>query len=282
MATRTTQLANFRQLFERSDVLAQFHRAIRPGHDIDAKTVARIALTTLTDEKNAKLLQCTQQSVCASIVTALALGLEPDNVSGLAYLVPYKDKCTLIPGYRGLIQLAYRSGQVANFSTYNVYSNETFVHNCGAKEEIHHEPKPPSTRGKYIGSYAKVELNTGGVHIEWMWDEQIETIRKRAPAGTTGPWKTDVGEMRRKTVARRACKYIPSSPTLQRMVALDEQVERGAPQNLDVIDVEPIGEPAAAAPKTPTLDDFAAKDRTDTVEGKLSKTNAQDAVDVTA
>lgn len=262
LATREEGVNKFKLFFARGDVLAQFHRAIRPGHEITAQTVARIALTTLTDPRNASLLECSERSVCASIVTALALGLEPDNVSGLAYLVPYGKECKLIPGYQGMIQLALRSGQVADFSTYNVYACEPFDRDTGRDREIQHTPLPPSKRGPYIGSYAKVKLNTGGTHYEWMWAEEIEAIRQKSPGKNSPAWKNHADEMRRKTVARRAFKYVPRSPVLQRMLNLDAQVEAGIPQNFDMIDVEPIGEPQELPKPKPSLKDYTDKSKT--------------------
>lgn len=259
LATRDQNITKFKEFFARPTVLAEFGRAIRSGHNIDAQAVARIALTTLSDPKSPKLLECDERSVCASIVTALALGLEPDNVSGMAYLVPYGKTCTLIVGYRGMIQLAWRSGQIKGWATYNVYAHEPFDRDTGRLQEIQHTPLPPSKRGEYIGSYTKVTFIAGGVHYEWMWREEIDAICKRSAAGAKGPWSTDTDEMRRKTVDKRAFKRIPSSPTLQRAVALDDQAQSGQAQSLEIVDVDPTSGPQDAPPAKPSLDDYTDK-----------------------
>lgn len=258
LATREDKINAIKTRLADPGILAQFQRAIRTGED--AKTIARIALTTLCNEKNKQLLECSHQSILASIVTACALGLEPDNVRGLAYLVPYGKTCTLIPGYLGFIQLMWRSGQVANVSAHNVYDQETFTYNCGAVREIEHIPKPPDKQGKYIGSYTRVDIKGSSVpHFEFMWDEEIEAIRARSPAKDKGPWVTDTDAMRKKTTVRRAAKWVPSSPQLQQAVALDEQAERGAPQSLDMIDVQVIESADAETPAADqTLREIAA------------------------
>jgi len=212
---------SWRSLLERPDVQEQFAQAVRT--DINPRTIARITLTSLT--RNPKLMECTQQSVLAAVVTACQLGLEPDGVSGQAYLVPYGNVCTLIPGYRGLIQLAYRSGDVLSVQAHNVYDNEVFERHVGAVPPVKHIPLPPERRGDYIGSYAVATIRGGGCVVEWMWASEIDAIRKRSKAANSGPWMTDTDEMRRKTVVRRLFKYIPSSAVMRQAVAVEDEFE---------------------------------------------------------
>ena len=102
------QAQTWRELLERPEIQQQIAAAIRT--EVSPKTIARVTLSNML--RNPNLMQCTQASVLQAVMTSCALGLEPDGVSGQAYLVPYKDVCTLIPGYRGLIDLAVRRGFV--------------------------------------------------------------------------------------------------------------------------------------------------------------------------
>jgi len=78
-----------------------------PKH-LTADRMARLALTAFST--NPALQKCTHQSIAASIMTAVQLGLEP-NVNGAGYLIPYKDTCTFVPGWKGLVDLVNRSGR---------------------------------------------------------------------------------------------------------------------------------------------------------------------------
>ena len=232
--------------------------AIRmPG--VTPEQIVRIALAAV--QRDNKLAECTPVSICSAVVTACQLGLEPDNVTGLAYLVPYGKTCTLIPGYRGLVQLAYRSGQVGSFETRVVYERDDCVVDWGAEPPIRHTPTSREDRGEMQAVYAKVRLNTGGTIWEWMWNHEIDAVRDHySPSAKSShsPWKTDYIAMARKTVARRACKWVPSSPQLQRAVSLGDQAEIGIPQDLEPIDVTPTD--------SALVDDMAA------VRERLTKT----------
>jgi recombination protein RecT len=78
-----------------------------PKH-LNADRMARLALTAFST--NPALQQCSFDSIAASIMTAAQLGLEP-NVGGSCYLIPYNGVCTFVPGWKGLIDLASRSGR---------------------------------------------------------------------------------------------------------------------------------------------------------------------------
>lgn len=217
-----------------------------PKH-LDADRVLRIMMTSI--QRTPKLLDCTKESMVACLLTCSQLGLEPDGASGMAYLIPYGKVATLIVGYKGLIQLAYRSEQVGDIAAVNVYENEPFAWRPCANPPIDHTPLPPSRRGAYKGSYAVISIKGAErPHVEWMWAEEIEAIRNRSRAASSGPWVTDTDEMRRKTVVRRALKYIPSSPELRTAV---QQVDD---QEFAPIDVQPIStSDANAASRTERL-----------------------------
>ena len=64
-------------------------------------------------------------------------------------------------------------------------------------------------RGKIIGAYVLVDFSNGRRKSEVMSIKELESIRKRSQAGSSGPWKTDFGEMAKKTVFRRCVKWLP-------------------------------------------------------------------------
>jgi recombination protein RecT len=233
---------SIRTLLERSK--AQIAMAL-PKH-LNADRIIRVAMTSI--QRNPQLLECDPISLVAAIIQSSQLGLEPDGILGHAYLVPFRNtkknrmEVQFIPGYKGLIDLARRSGQVNRISAHVVYDNEHFVMEYGTKEILEHKPLPPSTRGDRKGVYAVAVLNDGSPHFEWLWNEEIEAVKRQSKAGNFGPWKTHEDEMIRKTAIRRLVKYLPLSVELAKAAAIDELVDAGvSTQELfDDIDAVPI------------------------------------------
>lgn len=203
------------------------------------------------------LLECTPTSILKALLDAAELGLVPSGLVGQAYLVPYRNKHTgrkeaqLIPGYRGLIDLARRSGEVRAIEARTVRENDEFEIIFGTDGVVRHvpyinrtgetvefeNPERPGEMvsrvkdgGDYIGAYMIATLTDGVKQVEWMSWAEIELIRRRSKAQSDGPWVTDPGEMGKKTVTRRGSKYLPiaiDSP-LNRALALEEEAERDA------------------------------------------------------
>lgn len=209
----------------RSEIGAALPKHITPDR------MMRVALTAINSTP--KLLNCTQESLMQCVLTCASLGLEPGATMGHAYLIPYKETCTLIIGYKGLLDLARRSGQVLTISANNVYSNEKFIRVEGMERNLEHIPLPPSQRGDYIGTYAVAKLRDDSFHFEWLWAEEVEQIAKdalsRAYKPEESPWRKFPSEMRRKTAVRRLVKYLPISVELSRAASIDEAHELGLP-----------------------------------------------------
>ena len=234
-----------------------------PKH-INPDRLARIALSEL--RTTPALLNCQPQSLMNAIVKAGQLGLEPGGALGHAYLVPYKTEATLIIGYRGLIALARRSGEIQSLTARVVYENDTFELEYGIDEKLRHIPAVDNP-GQMTHAYAVAKLSGGGVQWEVMTRGEIEAIRKRSKAGNSGPWQSDYAEMARKTVVRRLCKYLPISIEMAdalsadadgvadvshpsaKVIDLNAQIERktieAAPEQPPA--TEPTGELTAAA-----------------------------------
>jgi len=211
-----------------------------PRH-LDSNRMVRIALTEL--RKNQKLQDCDPLSFVGSVMQAAQLGLEPGDGLGHAYLIPYKDKCTLQIGYKGLLELARRSGQIISMSSHEVYENDKFYFEYGLNEKLSHIPATEN-RGEIIAFYACAKMKHKAYQFEVMWVSDINNIRNRSVAynsalkyqKTETPWITNYVEMGRKTVLKRLCKYLPVSVELLEAISLDEEAEAGI-QNNTVIDI---------------------------------------------
>lgn len=233
MASGTSMVATRRQeqVRELRDMLdrckGQIAQAL-PTH-MTPDRMARVALTAC--QRTPQLLDCDVKSVIGAVMQASQLGLEPDGVLGHAYLVPYKGQCQLIVGYRGLIDLTRRSGQVSTIYARIVYKGDDYDFAYGLEPTLRHVPSDADDPGPMVAVYAVCRLRDGGVQYEWMWKRQVDLIRKRSPAGNGGPWVTDYEEMAKKTVLRRLCKMLPVSVELTKASNLDELAEAGMHQH---------------------------------------------------
>lgn len=193
-----------------------------------ASMAQRFTKTIITAaSKNPAILECTRESILISVMTAAELGLEPGGALGEGYLVPYSQKgvktCQFIPGYRGLISLARRSGQIVSIEAHVVRDGDEFECEFGLEPKLIHKPNTGDKLGDVRAAYAVAKIVGGGVQYEMMVKSEIDAIRNRSRAGEFGPWKTDYSEMARKTVVRRLFKYLPVSVEMARAMEVDDE-----------------------------------------------------------
>jgi phage RecT family recombinase len=100
------------------------------GTALDPERFARIAFTAI--RQSPQLMRCRPESLLGALMTAAQLGLEPGPL-GEAWLVPFKDQVTFIVGYRGLLKLAWQSGQLRNISARVVYEADDFDFAFGSR-----------------------------------------------------------------------------------------------------------------------------------------------------
>lgn len=203
--------------------------------------VAQIAATTTPG-----LLECEIPTLVSAIGQCAQMGLEPNTVLGHAYLVPFNTKrkdgdgrerwvksVQVIVGYKGLIDLARRSGQIVSIAAHEVCEKDHFDLVYGLEEKLEHRPAM-GDRGLIIGFYAVAKLVGGGYAFEFMSRHEVDSIKEASQSkGKYGPWKDHYTEMGRKTVIRRLSKYLPLSIEFQTATALDEMADRGQDQHLD-------------------------------------------------
>ncbi len=213
----TTKKDDIRSLISSDSLKKQFALAL-PKH-LKPDRFIRIAITAMN--KDPKLLQCTKASLLSCLMDLSQLGLEPDNRK--AHLIPYGDKCTLIIDYKGLVDLARRSGEIADVHADVVYQNDEFTYSFGNEGKLIHKPSLKS-RGEPIAAYSFVRLKDGSSSYEVMNVEEIEAIHDRSKAGSSGPWVTDWAEMAKKTVFRRHSKWLPVSSEFQEAAEKDYDV----------------------------------------------------------
>ncbi|HRQ73375.1 MAG TPA: recombinase RecT [Phycisphaerales bacterium] len=209
---------------------------------LEAKRQAMAAVATahLTPEKLIKivgvamsrtpdLMRCTPMSVLNAVMTLAELGLAP-NTLGSAYLIPFRNgrtgtyECQLIVGYRGLVELARRSGTISTIHAEVVRDGDEWELEFGLDAKLRHVPRAAQD-AKIRLAYAIARFKDGSHQIAVMTKDEIDAIRKRSKAAGSGPWVSDYAEMAKKTVLRRLCKLLPLTPELEHQVAIADRTE---------------------------------------------------------
>ena len=211
----------------------QAQMAMALPKNLTAERLTRIVMTEV--RKTPALLNCNQESFFGAVLQCAQLGLEPGSALGHCYLLPFgngkardgRPNCQLIIGYRGMIDLARRSGQIQSINAYVVHEADDFEYELGLHPDIHHKPSPLADRGPVTYVYAVAVLKGGGVQFEVMSRAEVEAVRAQSKAGKSGPWVTHWDEMARKSVVRKLFKYLPVSIEAVRAVEIDEKSDRG-------------------------------------------------------
>lgn len=169
--------------------------------------LTRIVMTEC--RKTPALLKCAPESFYGAVLQCAALGLEPGSALGHCYLLPFgngKDRsgrpnAQLIIGYRGMIDLARRSGQIISLQAWTVHAQDTFNYQLGLEPDIQHVPASTADRGPVTHVYAVAKLKGGGIQFEVMSRAEIEKVRSTSKAGNSGPWASHWDEMAKKGLA---------------------------------------------------------------------------------
>ena len=190
-----------------------------------------LRLTLNAIQSTPHLMECTLPSFYGAVMQCAQLGLKP-NVNGEAYLIPFKNnkkggayECQFIVGYKGLMLLARRSGEVANIDAQTVYENDEFDLSYGFDPALVHKPYLKGDRGKPVGFYATVMLKDGGKSAHYMTVEDAQKYGKRySKAYNNSPWVTDFEAMAKKSCLRQVLKYAPMSTDVDGAIRTDEKV----------------------------------------------------------
>ena len=200
---------------------AQFNAAL-PKH-ITGERFARVALSQIRG--NPQLLKALNSndgkaSLLGALMQAAQLGLEP-GMMGHCYLIPYGNQVQFQLGYRGMIELARRSGSVRTIYANEVCENDDFEMSFGVAGKLYHQPAYKTPRGEVVGYYAFADLGDDAYQYVFMTHSEVDRIRKTYSKASNSPWKTEFDEMAKKTVLRRLFKVLPVSIETQRGDVVD-------------------------------------------------------------
>lgn len=235
---------------------------------ITPERFTRMVLTALST--NPQLQMCTTNSFMGAMMQAAQLGVEPNTPLGQAYLIPYKNKgqleCQFQLGYRGLIELAYRGGDVTDIQAHEVYENDIFEYEYGLHPNLIHKPAL-SNRGNVVLYYAVFHTKSGGFGFYVMSKEDIQNHAKKysqAAKSQYSPWTTNFDSMAKKTVLKQCLKFAPIKTDFIRGIAADETIKSEIREDMvdvndeTVIDTEAeevVEDDTAVAPAEPVAEE---------------------------
>ena len=228
-------------------MLPAITEALPKSKGMDAERLSRITLTTL--RTNPKLLECSIESLLGAVLQSAQLGLEP-NLLNSCFFIPFKGTVSFQIGYKGLIDLVCRKGDVTNIVAQEVRKGDTFHYEYGRNEMLKHIPAPNSQRGEIEYFYAYANMKNGGFAFQVMHISDIEKIRDGFSISykfdkNNSIWSKHFEAMALKTVIKRLIKYLPISVEAQNAVAFDESIKKDITAETFIIqnaepDLEPV------------------------------------------
>ena len=217
---------------------------------ITPERFTRMTLSALSNTP--KLADCTPKSFLAAMMEAAQLGLEPNTPLGQAYLIPFKNKGTLEVqfqiGYKGLIELAHRSG-VDIVPPRAVHENDEWECEFGLDPKLRHVPAD-TNRGDVVRYYAMFKLASGSYGFEVMSVDDIKEHAKKYSqsfGSSFSPWKTNFDAMAKKTVLKQCLKYAPMKSDFVKAVTADETIKHGLSEDMYSMPDETVYEDAIEA-----------------------------------
>lgn len=198
------------------------------------------AQISLMVKQEPKIAMCTPESVLTSMMACVHLDLMPNTPEQHAFVIPYKNKRLGIMqlqfqiGYKGMLVLAERSGQVRKIEAELVFDADKFTYRLGLDRKLDHRPSMDADRTDYTkvkGAYAVITLSNGEQVFDVMGRKELDKIQLTAKASADdAPWKKWPEAMAKKTIVKRALKLVPSSTEDNRLeyaAAIDSWAQVG-------------------------------------------------------
>ena len=169
---------------------------------------------------NSLLTKATPESIYGAAITAAVLDLPIQNNLGFAYIVPYGGQAQFQIGYKGLIQLAIRTGQFKNISACPIYAGQIVSENPLTGYVFDFSVKK---QGEPIGYAAYIAFGAFE-KIEYLSKEDALAHGKKFSKQFSGVWTSNFDAMALKTVMKMVLKFAPLSVEIQRAVVADQSV----------------------------------------------------------
>jgi recombination protein RecT len=217
-------------------------------HGISPSQFVQIVLSEI--KKNEKLLQAFMEnpsSMFASILAGAEVGLIPSDMLGEFYLIPrnmkqsdgkFKLSVTPLIGYKGLVNILLRSGDITRIHTEVVYEGDEFTPIYGLEPNIIHKPNfnVPRNASTIRYAYAVAKMKSGEYQFAVMTRGEIEGVRSMSKYENDLYFNDKMGInrwMERKCVLIQLSKMLPKDYYSKKAISMDGMMDGGAMLTLD-------------------------------------------------
>ncbi|HVA10604.1 MAG TPA: recombinase RecT [Candidatus Dormibacteraeota bacterium] len=191
----------------------------------------RVALIARDNPQLKSAIERNPDGFLSAYMASVSINLMPNTPEGDAYIIPYGDKVQFQTGYKGLVKLARRSGEIKTISAELVFEGDHFDVELGTDRRITHKPEFDVDRTNYAGvthAYATALLTNGEIQFAVMTRKELNKIQQSAKAKSTdGPWAQWPERQAIKTVVKRLTQFLPKDDVLAKAVAMDSLAEAG-------------------------------------------------------
>lgn len=225
-------------------------------------------LVQVAVKANPELMECmgTQAGAASIIVAAIhcaTIGLEPNTPLQEAWLLPRRIKgqteAQLSIGYKGLLKLARRSGEIAEVYAEVVRERDEFHYQLGLHRDLVHVPAP-TERGDLQFAYAVVRFKDGSFDFRVLDRAEVQKHRAQSDSWSNerarpySPWTRWTEAMWRKTALRALLSTAPLTATAARAIESDDRVLTVQGDDITAAptapELAPVDDPPPADPDT--------------------------------
>lgn len=196
--------------------------AVLSDRDLNFEREAGFAIQAISrNDYSVGIAVKSRQSVIDAVTNIAAIGISLNPAKKQAYLVPRDGRICLDISYMGLMDLAMATGSIKWAQAALVHQEDVFVLNGFDKPPTHNYSPFATNRGPIVGVYVVVKTADGEYLTHTMDIGSAYAIRDRSEAwkrSKSGPWKTDEGEMIKKTCVKQAYKYWPKTERLEQAI----------------------------------------------------------------
>ena len=232
--------------------LSSYEKKVLPDllekHGISPAQFVQVVLSEV--KKNEKLMQAFKEnpaSVFASVLAGAEIGLMPSDLIGEFYLIPrsmkgadgkYRMTATPMVGYKGLVSILLRSGDVTRVHAEVVYEGDEFAPSYGLEPNIIHKPNfsAPRTSDKITHVYAVAKFRNGEYQFVVLTRREVEAIRDMSKNSNSlyfNDRQDPNNWMAKKAALIQLSKMLPKDYYSKKAISIDQSVEGGSVLTLD-------------------------------------------------
>jgi len=209
---------SIKSLMSREDVLKRLESVLGKRASTFATSVVQIV------NQSSQLQKCDPVSIMNSAMVAATLDLPVNAQLGFAWVVPYGQQAQFQIGWKGLVQLAQRTGQYLKINVVEVY--EPQFKSWDALSETLDADFSEAETGVVVGYCAYFKMLNGFEKVVYWTSEKVQKhAQKYSKSYKNGPWQSEFDKMAKKTVLKNMLSqwgYL--SVEMQQAIRVDQSV----------------------------------------------------------